>query len=324
MSTGFVLGKFAPFHKGHQLLIETSIQENDRTIVLIYDEPTLINTPLYVRANWIRSIYPNVEVIAGYNSPNDTGYTDDIMRKQEEYISSLGIHNITNFYSSEPYGEHISKYLGCNDRRVDMSRLNIPISATEIRSNPFKYKNFLHPIVYNSLVKKICFMGAPSTGKSTLSTALAKKFNTTVMDEYGREYWENKQVDRRLTPEELLEIATGHIERENVKVNEANKFCFIDTNAATTYLFSLYYHGYKNTNIILRELAEQCFSRYDKIIVCHNDIPYEDTWDRSGDVNRAMFQRMNIDYLNYKKIPYQLVYGNLDHRIELVTKLIGE
>jgi HTH-type transcriptional repressor of NAD biosynthesis genes len=63
MTTGLVLGKFAPLHKGHQLLIEAARAENDRVIVLIYDAPDLTNVPLPVRVRWLSSLYPDVRII---------------------------------------------------------------------------------------------------------------------------------------------------------------------------------------------------------------------------------------------------------------------
>ena len=32
---GFTIGKFAPFHKGHQYLIETALKEMDKLIVIL-------------------------------------------------------------------------------------------------------------------------------------------------------------------------------------------------------------------------------------------------------------------------------------------------
>jgi len=34
MTRGLVLGKFAPLHRGHQLLIERSLADCDRTVIL--------------------------------------------------------------------------------------------------------------------------------------------------------------------------------------------------------------------------------------------------------------------------------------------------
>lgn len=59
---GLTLGKFAPLHKGHQLLIETALAEMDDVIVIIYDCPEVTNIPLPVRADWIRQLYPTVQL----------------------------------------------------------------------------------------------------------------------------------------------------------------------------------------------------------------------------------------------------------------------
>ncbi len=45
----------------------------------------------------------------------------------------------------------------------------------------------LKPRVYRDLITNVVFMGAPSTGKTTLVKALAEQFNTVWMHEYGRD-----------------------------------------------------------------------------------------------------------------------------------------
>lgn len=72
-------------------------------------------------------------------------------------------------------------------------------------------------------------LGAPSTGKTTIAELMAKEYSTVWMPEYGREYWEKHQIDRRLTLEQLLEIAEGHLSREEKLLYEANKYLFTDT-----------------------------------------------------------------------------------------------
>jgi NadR type nicotinamide-nucleotide adenylyltransferase len=317
---GLTLGKFAPFHKGHQLLIETAISEVDELIVLIYDDP-ILNIPLAIRANWIREIYPEITVIEGVNSPNDSDYTPEIMKIQEEYVLSiLGNRNISHFYSSEPYGVHMSTALNAMNRQVDVSRSTVPISATKIRNNPFRYKEFVHPIVYKDLITKVVLLGAPSTGKSTLAEKLAVHFDTQWMPEYGREYWEKHQVNNRLTLEDLLKIAQIHVEKEDAQVLQSNQFLFSDTNAITTYLFSLDYHG--KALKALEKLAKVAESRHDIVFLCDTDIPYEDTWDRSGDVKRKEFQQKIIDDLLTRNIKYYTLTGSIEERIEQVSKVL--
>ena len=318
---GLTLGKYAPFHKGHQFVIETAMKEVDELIVLIYDDP-ILNIPLTTRASWIRKIYPNITVIEGVNSPNDSGYTPEIMKIQEDYVSSiLGNRNISHFYSSEPYGEHMSKSLKAINRQVDVSRISVPISATEIRKDPFKNIDFLDPIVYKDLITKVVLLGAPSTGKTTLAEKLASHFNTQWMPEYGREYWENHQVNKRLTLEDLLKIAEIHLEREDALVLQSNRFLFSDTNAITTYLFSLDYHGSALEE--LENLAKLAESRHDIIFVCDTDIPYDDTWDRSGDVKRKTFQQKIIEDLNTRNLKYYMLKGTVEERIEQVSNVLS-
>ena len=154
MKTGLALGKYAPFHKGHQYVIETALSEMDRVVVLIYDAKEQTAIPLAVRANWIRTIYPMVEVLEGHNGPTATGNTPEIQQIQDAYIRKMLVgHQITAFYSSEPYGEPTSKALGAINRQVDPARDTVPISATKIRANPTLHKHFLHPIVYRTLVE---------------------------------------------------------------------------------------------------------------------------------------------------------------------------
>jgi NadR type nicotinamide-nucleotide adenylyltransferase len=126
---------------------------------------------------------------------------------------------------------------------VDYDRKTVPISGTQIRKHTFACREYLHPWVYRDLITNVVFLGAPSTGKTTLASRLAQEYDTVWMPEYGREYWEKHQVNRRLSLEQLVEIASEHLNREEALLYEANQYLFTDTNAITTYMFSLYYHN---------------------------------------------------------------------------------
>ena len=268
---GLTLGKYAPLHKGHEYIIETMLREMDEGIVVIYNTP-LTPVPLQIRAGWIRKLYPNITVIEAWDGPIGSPHNREYERKEEQYILGLlGEKKITAFYSSEYYGEHMSKVLKCADRRIDEARKYVPISATEIRDNPFQYKQYLSDAVYRDMIIKAVFLGAMSTGKSTIAEALAKKYNTTFASEYGRDYWNEHQVDRRLSFEAFNEIAVGHIEREEAAFLSANRYCFVDTNAISTYMYALDYHGVVPE--LLTRLAVENASRYDLFFLCEDDIP---------------------------------------------------
>ena len=202
---GLTLGKFAPLHRGHQHLIETALAEVDELAVIIYDAPETTDIPLSVRAGWLRRLYPQVEVVEAWDGPTEVGDTPAIRQSHERYvIERLKLRSVTHFYSSEFYGAHMSRALGAVDRRVDPARAAVPVSGTLIRADPYAWRAFVHPLVYRDLVTNVVLLGAPSTGKTTLAARLAEAHRTVWMPEYGREYWEAHQVDRRLTLEQLV------------------------------------------------------------------------------------------------------------------------
>jgi NadR type nicotinamide-nucleotide adenylyltransferase len=243
------------------------------------------------------------------------------MQAHEQYVlKKLGERKITHFFSSEPYGEHMSAALGAIDIRIDQGRKSVPISATTIREDLYAHRHFLSPRVYFDHLTKVVLLGAPSTGKSTLAEKLAKHFKTTHMPEYGREYWELNNIQRRLTPEQLLEIAVTHRERELVLAHEANQYFFIDTNALTTKVFSQYYHGDSLPG--LSELSNESKERYDLVILCGDDIPYDDTVDRSGETNRSDFQKATTDELIKLGAKYHEVTGSIQDRISQVSRIL--
>jgi len=320
---GLTLGKFAPLHKGHQLVIEIALAEVDEVSVIVYDAPETISIPLNIRSNWIKRLYPQVNVIEAWDGPTEVGDTPEIKRKHEKYIiEHLKVSGITHFYSSEFYGEHISVALGAINRLVNPSREIVPISGMEIRKNPYLYREYISPIVYQDLITNVVFLGAPSTGKTTIASKMADEYQTVWMPEYGREYWENHQVNRKLSLEQLVEIAEGHLAHENDRLYQANQYLFTDTNALTTFMFSMYYH--QSVHNRLAELANLVQSRYDLVFLCDVDIPYDDTWDRSGDVSRKTFQKQIIADLLARKIPFIVLSGGVETRVAKVKKVLGK
>ncbi len=78
LKRGLTLGKYAPLHRGHQLVIETALSEMDETIVIIYHAPDSTNIPLSVRSGWIRVLYPTITVIEAWDGPTAIGYSPEL------------------------------------------------------------------------------------------------------------------------------------------------------------------------------------------------------------------------------------------------------
>lgn len=323
MKTGLTLGKYSPLHAGHQMVIETALREMDHLIVIIYNSPETTRIPLEIRAEWIRKLYPDVEVIEAWDGPVEVGNTPRIRQMHEQYLLNiLKLRKIDAFYSSEFYGEHVSTALNAENRLVDMERKTIPISGSRIRNDAFRFRSYLTPEVYRDHVINVVFMGAPGTGKTTLAQELARTFRTCWMPEYGREYWEKHQENRRLSQGQLIEIAQGHVIREERLLYDSRHCLFTDTNAITTYMFGKYYHN--SVLPELEELARKAEKRYDLFFLCGDDIPYEatDTWDRSGEQNRRWFQQQIEADLRVRKIPFITLQGSLPERLGKVRLIL--
>lgn len=322
-TTGLVLGKFAPFHKGHQFLVESASGMVDKLYILVYDAKETTHIPLETRVTWIRKIYPNAVVIAGHNAPTVEGNSSEVMKIQEDYIIKMLPEKIDLFFSSEWYGEHVSKALGATNILVDITRNNIPISATKVRTGEVPSHKFLHPVVNSDFVRKVVILGAESAGKTTLTRELAKEYNTEWVPEYGRDYWIANHDDKgNLTAEQLVELAKTHRKNENEAFGKANRIIFIDTGATTTRQFCRDY-GY-SVPMELDTMVHDERTRYDLFILCDIDIPYEDDGTRRGAENRKETHRKVIDDLTYRGIPYHVASGDLNKRITDMKKIIRE
>ncbi|MBO9491539.1 ATP-binding protein [Endozoicomonas sp. G2_1] len=169
-------------------------------------------------------------------------------------------------------------------------------------------------------VKRVVFLGAPSTGKTTIAELVAERLETEFIAEFGREYWLEHQCDRLLSQEQLLYIAEQQIRLEDEAIANANKFLIVDTNALTTWHFAQDYYGCAHPK--LDQLADESKERFDVVFLCKDDIPFEDTWERSGDVKRDEFQRFITEQLHLRNIAYTELSGSVEERFQQVTEVL--
>ncbi len=148
---GFTIGKFAPFHKGHQYLIETALKDMDEFYVVVYDTPEF-GISIETKIKWIKNTFPDVKILKAFNSPKQLGLDEISVNIQMEYLSNT-IKNIrfTHFYSSEDYGKYVAKYLNLENVIVDKDRKKYRISARGIRNDIDTKKEYLNDDVYKDI-----------------------------------------------------------------------------------------------------------------------------------------------------------------------------
>ncbi|MFH1089739.1 MAG: adenylyltransferase/cytidyltransferase family protein [Candidatus Uhrbacteria bacterium] len=153
LKIGLIVGKFAPLHKGHQFLIEKALKKMDKVIVLVYRAPKNIKISLKKRVGWLRTLYPTIKVIEGRRAPTERGKDPSIAQKNIAYVKRVVREPITHVFSSEKYGELLSRALGAENVVVDEKREHFPVSGTAVRLKPKDYKKFLVPMVYEVIKK---------------------------------------------------------------------------------------------------------------------------------------------------------------------------
>jgi nicotinamide riboside kinase len=111
-------------------------------------------------------------------------------------------------------------------------------------------------------------------------------------------------------------IAVEHSKLEEKTFAMKNDSTFIDTCVLTTFSYALYYFGKASKKLI--EILDNSLYKYKNVFLCDEDIPFEDTWDRSGPKSRTVIQGINKDLLNHYGINYTLLSGSFEVRLQTV------
>lgn len=313
-----VVGKFAPLHTGHQQLLDHAHALADEVTVIVWSTPDFDAMPNEVRAGWVRTLYPAACVLVGHDGPpNDAA--DEVQR---DYTSALLARHgrVPDMVTTrEAYGAGLAVHLGISHELAGPPRSADEPSGTRLRADIHAHRDLMHPRVYEHFVERVVLMGAESTGKSTLSERLAQEFETEHVEEYGREHYAAR--GGRLDLDDYVRIAQVHREREGEAVRRTNRYLFIDTNAVTTMFFSHYYN--RDSLPELRRLADECATRYRHVIVCDDDIPFEQDGWRDNVVWRGRMQGMVLHDLATRRIPFHVVAGSLEERVAQVRSILS-
>jgi len=172
-------------------------------------------------------------------------------------------------------------------------------------------------------IVKIVLFGPESTGKTTLSTQLARHYNTVWAPEFARDYLQDKWNNERKTCEnsDLIPIAVGQMELENKLAKKADKVLICDTDLLETKVYSEEYYG-GFVDPLLDKAAKE--NLYDLYLLTYIDTPWEadDLRDRP-EQRLEMFTAFEKALKTYNR-PYILLKGNKQKRLKEAIKAIDE
>lgn len=314
--TGVVIGKFYPPHRGHHHLIDTAAAACERLAVLVCWKPEQ-TVPVAVRVACLREVHPRVEVIA----VADTLADDDTAGWAAHTRQLLG-YAPEAVFTSEDYGPGYARLLGATHVMVDRARARVPCSGTMIRANPLAHLDWLAPPMRAYYVRRVCVLGAESTGTTTLAWALAEHFATAWVPEYGREYCAEIKFKDGFTEEwataEFVHIAEEQSRREDAAARLANRVLICDTDAFATAIWHRRYLHRRSPQVETLAAAR----RYDLTLLTGDEIPFEQDGTRDGESIRHWMHETFIEELESAGRHWVLLRGAPEERLRQAVTLI--
>jgi NadR type nicotinamide-nucleotide adenylyltransferase len=306
---GLVIGKFYPPHRGHKYLIDAATAQCDHLTVIVCAKPNE-EIPGELRSRWIRRIHPEVSVrlLDEYRLADD-----DSAGWASSTVELLGFVPDAVF-TSESYGDAYASFMRSTHVLVDRDRINVPISATSVRRDPTQFSEFLEPCVRAHYVRRICVLGAESTGTTTLARDLARHYATAWVPEYGRLYAEGKlagDFTAAWRTEEFVTIARAQCELEDSLAEVAKDLIICDTDAFATSVWHERYLGSRSTAV--EQIAAG--RSYELYVLTGDEIPFEQDGTRDGEHIRHAMHRRFVERLVEDGKRHVVVTGDRERRL---------
>ena len=183
-------------------------------------------------------------------------------------------------------------------------------------------------IATNSKLQKIVVLGPESTGKSTLSEALAKHYGVVDCKEYARQYLHENGTKYNF--EDLLTIAKGQLTIEQQAIQKAEQLfieklknkIIIDTNMYVMKVWCEYVFNDCHTFIL-----DQINKRgYDLYLLADIDLPWsaDEMREYPDEKPRQELFAIYKDILINQNTPWGIVSGAGDERTQNAIKLIDK
>jgi NadR type nicotinamide-nucleotide adenylyltransferase len=175
--------------------------------------------------------------------------------------------------------------------------------------------------------RKIVIIGPESTGKSSLSAALAEYYNTIWCPEYAREYLLRHGTQYNF--HNLLDIAYGQIALEeesikklerSVKANGNDNLIFVDTDMYVMKVWCEFVFG--NCHLwILDQIASR---KYDLYLLCNTDLPWtKDELREYPDLEtRERLFHIYKDHLVNQSVPWAEIKGKNEERVNEAVRAV--
>lgn len=328
--TVVIIGKFMPLHKGHEYLIRFGKEyaENLYVIVDCLKEQTIEPE---LRKKWIEETIPNINVIAlKQNMPQQPEDHPDFWNLWKDTIISeiikAGGEKPDALVASMDYGYKLSEVLECDFVPNDVNGESIPISATQIRNDVFSMWEFLAPASRSYYMKKLCFVGPESSGKTTCAKRIAKDLSTVYVPEHAKSLIEKQNGQFFL--HNVEQVAMTQVNSEKALSQFVNKVMICDSDPLTTYLWSQVLFNQCPQSVVDLMQAQ----KYDMTFLFDENTPFTEDIHRNltcKGINELQKERHDFfeqakQKLEELKRPYVVISGDYEQRYEQVKNWIAK
>lgn len=325
MNRGFVFGKFLPFHKGHEAMINFALQKCDFLSILICcsDKESI---PCTVRKHWIESTFSKIEqkevIVYNYlesELPNTSVSSREVSKLWSAIFSNLfPLHNV--LITSESYGNYVAEYMGIQHVPYDIKKEHFPISSSILRKDIFSNFKYLPYSVKPDYAIKIVLLGSESTGKTTLAKRLSKHFECSLVEETAREIIANSND---FSIDDLYKVANAHAINIDSAILKDCPLIIIDTDIHITLSYAKFIFA-KTLNI---ENAVFNSNKANLYLYLNNDVVFEQDGTRLNEEARNLLDISHRQIIQEYGINPIEVNGNWDERftkaVEHIEKLIA-
>lgn len=322
MVKAFVFGKFLPFHKGHEAMINFALTKCDFLTVLVCcsDKERIPDT---LRKGWIEKAFEkekNIE-IRTFNYleselPNTSTSSESVSKVWADvFKKQLPDHSL--LITSEEYGNYVAAFMNVQHIAFDIPKKLFPVSATAIRNDIFNNWQYVPDSVKPDLLLKVVILGTECTGKTTLTEKLAKYFNCSFVSEAGRDIIANSNI---FTFDDLYLVAKEHAKRIEKSILADSPLVIIDTDIHTTKSYSLF--TFEKELEISTDIYNS--NKADLYLYLNNDVEYLQDGTRLSEVERNLLDFSHRKVLKDHNIEIIEITGDWDERFEKAVEHINK
>lgn len=324
MVKAFVFGKFLPFHKGHEAMINFALTKCDFLTILVCcsDKERIPDT---LRKAWIEKTFgkeKNIE-IRTFNYleselPNTSASSESVSKVWADVFKrQLPDHSL--LITSEEYGNYVAEFMNIQHIAFDIPKNLFPVSGTAIRNDIFNNWQYVPDSVKPDLLLKVVILGTECTGKTTLTEKLAKYFKCSFVYEAGRDIIANSNT---FTFDDLYLVATEHAKRIEKSILADSPLVIIDTDIHTTKSYSLF--TFEKELEISTDIYNS--NKAYLYLYLNNDVEYLQDGTRLIEEERNLLDLSHRQVLKDHNIEFTEITGDWDKRfikaVEHINKLI--